>query len=85
MSATEKSWLYPFRGDAAEALWEYIEDYFSPSFPKKQYAHYAAIVQSSGMGKSRMTDELAKTHFVIPINIREALCTGTLIVSPIQI
>jgi len=41
------------------------------------YAHYAAIVQSSGMGKSRMVDELGKTHFVIPINLRAQHSTGT--------
>ena len=28
------------------------------------------MVQSSGMGKSRMIDELSKEHFVIPINLR---------------
>jgi hypothetical protein len=27
------------------------------------YAHYAAIVQSSGMGKSRTVDELGKAFF----------------------
>jgi hypothetical protein len=40
------------------------------------YAHYAAIVQSSGMGKSRTVDELAKDHFVIPLNLREATSSG---------
>lgn len=34
------------------------------------YARLLAIVQSSGMGKSRMIDELAKNHFVIPLNLR---------------
>lgn len=28
------------------------------------------------MGKSRTTDELGKTHFVIPINLRNADSTG---------
>jgi hypothetical protein len=40
------------------------------------YAHYTAIVQSSGMGKSRTVDELGKTHFVIPINLRDSHSTG---------
>jgi hypothetical protein len=35
------------------------------------YAHVLAIVQSSGMGKSRMIDELSKDHFVIPLNLRD--------------
>jgi hypothetical protein len=34
------------------------------------YARVLAIVQSSGMGKSRMIDELSKKHFVIPLNLR---------------
>jgi hypothetical protein len=40
------------------------------------YAHFAAIVQSSGMGKSRTVDELAKGRFVIPLNLRGAKSTG---------
>jgi hypothetical protein len=40
------------------------------------YAHYVAIVQSSGMGKSRTVDELGKKYFSIPINLREANSTG---------
>ncbi|KAH9051699.1 hypothetical protein EDB87DRAFT_1582246 [Lactarius vividus] len=34
------------------------------------YARYCSIVQSSGMGKSRLLDELSKKHFMIPINLR---------------
>jgi hypothetical protein len=45
------------------------------------YAHYTTIVQSSGMGKSRMVDELARNHFVIPINLRGPHSNG--IVSPV--
>ncbi|KAI0301711.1 hypothetical protein B0F90DRAFT_1816914 [Multifurca ochricompacta] len=37
---------------------------------KKVYARYCSIVQSSGMGKSRLIDELSKKDFVIPINLR---------------
>jgi hypothetical protein len=40
------------------------------------YAHFSAIVQSSGMGKSRTVDELAKDFFVIPLNLRVATSTG---------
>ena len=73
--ATERSWKYPFQGNAASGLWEHIETYYDPS-DHRIYAHYAAIVQSSGMGKSRTVDELAKDHFVIPLNLREATSTG---------
>ena len=71
--ATVKSWSYPFEGDAADALWEHIIANFGS---QSSYAHYAAFVQSSGMGKSRTMDELAKYHFVIPLNLREADSTG---------
>ena len=73
--ATEKSWEYPFQGNATRGLWEHIETHYNPS-DYRVYAHYAAIVQSSGMGKSRTVDELAKDHFVIPLNLREATSTG---------
>ena len=33
--------------------------------------------EKTGMGKSRVIDELAKTHLVVPINLREGL-TGML-------
>ncbi|KAH9081566.1 hypothetical protein EDB83DRAFT_2214337 [Lactarius deliciosus] len=33
------------------------------------YGPYCSIVQSSGMGKSRLLDEFSKTHFLIPINL----------------
>ena len=34
---------------------------------------YLSIVQSSGMGKSRVIDALSKTHLVVPINLQERL------------
>jgi hypothetical protein len=74
--ATEKFWEHPFQGDAAQGLWSHIETHFTPT-NQKVYAHYAAVVQSSGMGKSRTVDELAKEHFTIPLVLREAKSTGT--------
>jgi len=43
------------------------------------YANYLAIVQSSGLGKSRTVDEMSKRHFVIPMNLRAAGSTGRFI------
>jgi hypothetical protein len=37
----------------------------------KLYARLLPLVQSSGMGKSRLIDELSKKYFVIPLNLRE--------------
>ena len=49
----------------------------SPSNPDRQYyAKYTAIVQSSGMGKSRAIDEMSKSHLVIPVNLQESESTG---------
>ena len=74
---TERSWEQPFVGTAAKALWIHIKDHFRrhPSGPPV-YAHYAAVVQSSGMGKSRTVDEMGREHFVIPINIRHPESRG---------
>ena len=40
----------------------------------------SAIVQSSGMGKSRTMDEMSKSHFVIPIKLRQPGSSGILII-----
>jgi hypothetical protein len=72
------SWEREFGGDAAEALWSYIKNHYNTT-DGRIYAHYAAIVQSSGMGKSRTVDELAKKHFVIPINLRGPHSQGALL------
>ncbi|KZT03613.1 uncharacterized protein LAESUDRAFT_328454 [Laetiporus sulphureus 93-53] len=71
--AAEQSWQCEFYGDAAGNLWNHIVRHYGPhslSSVSSIYANYASIVQSSGMGKSRTVDELAKTHFLIPINLR---------------
>ena len=40
------------------------------SKPEWQYVGHTSIVQSSGSGKSRLVDEMAKSIFTIPFNIR---------------
>jgi hypothetical protein len=40
------------------------------------YGRYCAIVQSSGMGKSRLLDEFSKHFFMIPINLRSPSAGG---------
>jgi hypothetical protein len=69
------SWERTYIGQAADALWMYITRHYEPN-NTKVYAHYVAIVQSSGMGKSRTVDELGKCHFSIPMNLRDAKSTG---------
>jgi hypothetical protein len=67
--ATLKSWEEAYVGSAADCLWDTLKGYCETGDPLT-YARYAAIVQSSGMGKSRMIDELSKKHLVIPVNLR---------------
>jgi hypothetical protein len=35
------------------------------------YARLLPVIQSSGMGKSRMIDELSKEYLLIPLNLRD--------------
>jgi hypothetical protein len=69
------SWMGGFKGDAAAGLWDHAVRHYARA-DKKTYARYTAIVQSSGMGKSRVVDEMGKTHFVIPICLRESNTSG---------
>jgi hypothetical protein len=41
------------------------------------YGRYCSILQSSGMGKSRLLDEFSKSFFLIPINLRAEGTTGS--------
>ncbi|KDQ58385.1 hypothetical protein JAAARDRAFT_154830 [Jaapia argillacea MUCL 33604] len=65
--ATIDSWTGAFIGHAADELWGHIVKY---SKWDNLYSRFCEIVQSSAMGKSKLVDELSKTHFVIPINLR---------------
>lgn len=70
--ATSKSWTQDYVGDVADQIWRYMKRHYKTSHYETTYARYTAIVQSSGMGKSRAVDELAKKHFVIPLCLRDS-------------
>ena len=53
-----------FKGQSDDALFEYMGLNFSLS---DVYARYCTIGQSSGMGKSRLVDQLSKKYLVVPI------------------
>ncbi|KAF8138816.1 hypothetical protein EV363DRAFT_1445610 [Boletus edulis] len=75
----ETSWEHPYVGDAANALWDHIVKWFGVETGpagRELYARYCAIVQSSGMGKSRVVDELSKFRFVIPVNLLDPESSG---------
>jgi hypothetical protein len=68
------SWLAPFvGGEALDALLKHVDREINK---EGAYAPFCSIVQSSGMGKSRLLDELSKTSFLIPINLRESASIG---------
>ncbi|KAH9039905.1 hypothetical protein EDB84DRAFT_1019205 [Lactarius hengduanensis] len=72
--AVTKSWKVQFIGDRVLlALGRHvIAERCKPS----AYGPYCSIVQSSGMGKSRLLDEFSKNHFLIPVNLRRKETTG---------
>ncbi|KAI9445343.1 hypothetical protein H4582DRAFT_910849 [Lactarius indigo] len=66
--AVERSWTANFVGKGPlRALKKHVKEQMTRG---KAYARYCSIVQSSGMGKSRLLDEFSKEHFLIPINLR---------------
>ncbi|KAI9566872.1 hypothetical protein HD554DRAFT_2174033 [Boletus coccyginus] len=80
--ATERAWEVDYVGDVATVLLNRIKNSlpgkpdYSPSSTRSLYARYTAIIQSSGMGKSRAVDEVAKGELVIPMVLRPDNSTG---------
>ncbi|KAF8711920.1 hypothetical protein RHS03_01351, partial [Rhizoctonia solani] len=66
----------PYLGVAHTRFIAALEHYSSYGDNKKPYMKSISVIQSSGMGKSRMVEEAAKTVFTIPANIREPLPEG---------
>jgi hypothetical protein len=66
MIAIIRAWDAPFKGDAADLLLKTI-----PMYLEEGRRLHANIVGSSGTGKSRMVDEVAKKIITVPICLRE--------------
>ena len=65
----------PFIGEhALEALKLHVVE---QKTKEMAYGPYCSIVQSSGMGKSRLLDEFSRTNFLIPVNLRKEGTEGT--------
>jgi hypothetical protein len=78
-SAVERSWGAKFVGmRPLEALEKHVENQMMMG---KRYTCYCSIIQSSGMGKSRLLDEFSKKHFLVPINLRPKDSGGVLCLS----
>jgi len=52
-------------------------DLYSPLLGGRYYNRSFSIVQSSGMGKSRLVDHSAKSRFTFPFNLHEMMSTRT--------
>lgn len=75
MVATAQSWQAPYKGGGANLLLESIEDFLNPA--REAYSNHTVVVNSSGTGKSRMVDELARTIITIPMCLRSPDTQGT--------
>jgi hypothetical protein len=67
-TATRKAWKQNYLGKAQDCLLDTIEMAY-PGRATGPYANFIPIIQSSGMGKLRTVDEVAKTIFTLPINL----------------
>ncbi|CAE6474493.1 unnamed protein product [Rhizoctonia solani] len=75
-----------YQGDLP-SLFKRALDIYSQSIPglvamMRAYNRSISIIQSSGMGKSRLVDETSKLIFTIPINLREELGEGQVAYPP---
>jgi hypothetical protein len=66
MIAMIRAWDTPFKGDAADILLAVI-----PMHLEKGRKFHANIINSSGTGKSRTVDEVAKKIITVPMCLRE--------------
>src|SRR6266702_7656149 len=78
--ATENSWTAAFIGTSPiKGLKLHVIEQLNLGVSKltqRAFGRYCSIVQSSGMGKSRLLDELSKDFFLIPINLRSVSGRG---------
>jgi hypothetical protein len=68
-TAVEEAWNTEFKG-VGHQLFRAGLDQMNKDRGMKLYANFVPIVQSSGMGKSRLVDETAKSIFTIPFCLR---------------
>jgi hypothetical protein len=72
VTAAHKAWSDNWLGDSDVLLANLMDRLRkNPEHPTmKPYNHSIAIIQSSGMGKSRLVDSIATMKFCFPFNIR---------------
>ncbi|KAF8343845.1 uncharacterized protein EI90DRAFT_3284422 [Cantharellus anzutake] len=72
--ALQSAFEEPYQGETPQLLVNILNDYWRSC--ERPYSWSLPVIQSSGMGKSRMVSEAALSVFTIPINIREELGDG---------
>ncbi|EUC63782.1 G2/mitotic-specific cyclin cdc13, putative [Rhizoctonia solani AG-3 Rhs1AP] len=68
-----------YQGDLPQLFKKVMDEYIGSSHMcsnKRAYNRSITVIQSSGMGKSRLVDELGNLEFTIPINLRGELAQG---------
>ena len=69
--ATKDAWVADYQGNAADLLEKIaITATSEPEYTVHACTNQISIIQSSGTGKSRTVDELAKRLFTFPFNLR---------------
>jgi hypothetical protein len=66
------AWKTAFRGGGAELFLTCLFN-MNKTRGTMLYANFVALLQSSGLGKSRLADEIAKLIFTIPFCFRTEL------------
>jgi len=75
---SQRAWNVDYQGDAARLLERIaISATSDPGIAPHPYTNQISIIQSSGTGKSRAVDELAKSLFTFPFNLRHIEETGS--------
>ncbi|TFY77125.1 hypothetical protein EWM64_g6890 [Hericium alpestre] len=70
IQAAKRAWDDPFEGSVSSKA--VISALMTMNRERKSKGNYAPFVQSSGAGKSRTMDEVAKNFFTLPFNLRPA-------------
>ncbi|KAF8601771.1 hypothetical protein BDV93DRAFT_524526 [Ceratobasidium sp. AG-I] len=68
-TATVQAWSTPYLGPTAAHLENVLRN-MNQARGELQYANFVPLVQSSGTGKSRAVDEVARRLFTLPFNLR---------------
>jgi hypothetical protein len=73
--AVIEAWNTEYRGGSAQSLLQLIDDVHNQPV-ERRYAKVVPMIQSSGTGKSKTVDEIAKTRILFPLCLREDIGVG---------